>query len=78
MNFFKKLDKDKKNYYIKYANKIRTMKGKNINEKNCYFCDYYGYWVTKEICLHRHKKGKKFCSLKCKHLILLIQGKNAN
>lgn len=54
------------------------MKEKNINEKNCYFCDYYGYWVTKEICLHRHKKGKKFCSLKCKHLILLIQGKNAN
>jgi|GEM_PF-3812734 hypothetical protein len=46
--------------------------------KNCYFCDYYGYWVTKEMCLNRYKKGKKFCIKKCKDLIILIEKENAD
>lgn len=48
------------------------------NLKDCYFCDYYGYWVTREICLNRHRKGRKFCSKKCKNPIVLIEEKNAD
>ena len=57
---------------------MRTNDSTNKNSKNYYFCDYYSYWVTKEICLNRYKKRKRFCSKKCKNLLVLIEEKNAD
>ena len=57
---------------------MRTNGSISKNLKNYYFCDYYSYWVTKEICLNRYKKGRKFCSKKCKNLLSLIKEKNVD